>query len=619
LENKLTFSVVPSTGNSLSYLGSLVFDKRQLLGKSAHLDFRANKDYPELLRDCLAALNEHVAPHRISSALTVNSYQTAISELIRFCKSQGASSNFRMKDLTFEFLLDYRAYLRITYAHLKSTVRRRRFGNLLRLIEAGTALGIAPSNFSAPRNFKSANDNDRTQPYTAGEAIDLEDACRTHVRTIIQRLDHGKDLLRNGMDPRGRKNERDVKTGRLKKIDVSQRSWNQLPNVLWYVVNVMNGRYLDAANLKAERHWSFSNAVGGVWGAKFRKSDVYSYLYPSSDDLIPFILLIAKRTGRNESSILNLTRDCIKMIGGRTFLCYEKARGAAKLYKKAVDDDGPYSTAQLIQNLLKITRPLVQFADPTQQHFLFLSLTMQSRTTHVKCLDPAYIKYQMNRDGGWCDQWTLVNRNNLPFRISLRRLRVTYLTERYKRTGQLSNVSRDAAHSFGNTINGYVNNDATKHLHEIAIEAGIQAARSVSKPTVLTVELEAAAASVLHVEESIAQSILHGNQDVFFSSCRDFYNRPGGAKNTPCDRPWGCFQCSNAIITRNVLPRVLEFKKFLLAQKTELEAAEWEKKFEQVWQILTQDVLPKFSAQTIIEAEKLAEQGLLYIPITSKT
>lgn len=619
--NKITFEAVPESTNNVRVLGSLLFDKRNELGSGALLDLTGITMHQTLARDCIAALYEHASPDRIASGLSFGSYNTSIRELLDYCHNSAAVPNdVRMKDIDFEFLLGYRAHLKLALVEFKSEIRRRRFGNLLRLLQAGQAAGLTHSDFMPPRNFAFVDDGDITQPYTAGEGLDFEDASRTHIREVIARLERGKELLRVGINPKGLKPARNPVDGRIIKMADCDRPWIQPQNLLWYVVHVMKGRYLKRSELLAGGHSSFNNSMMGVWGGVYRKKDLYSHLYPLAEDLIPFILLLAKKTGRNESSILSLQRDCLQEVDGRYFLWYQKARGSARLYKKVIDNIGQFSPVSLIRTLQQITEPLVRHTSPEDREKLFLGLTIDTSygSEPVKSPDPSYIKYQMNREGGWCDQRELLDEHGRPLRVSLRRWRVFYLTNRYKKTGQLSKVSRDAAHTLGRTTVGYVNNESTKHLHERAVEAGIQCARSLSRPMVVVHDDPQAAAKLLGTDEAAATRILEGKQDVIFASCKDFYNRPGGQPNTRCDKPWLCFLCPNAIITRHVLPRVVAFRDFMLKQRDELISADWNAKFGESWHVLTHDVLPKFSPEAIAEAERLARDAVLYIPLALK-
>lgn len=614
--SKLAFDQMPQAIHNVRHIGSLVFDKRAELGPAAFFDLTSEQRYPLLARDLVAALYEHVRPSRIGSDLTVRAYATAIREVLTYCSEMAFPSSFRLIDLSREHVLDYRSHLNIRFAAQKSSVRRRRFGCLLRLIQAASSISLAPPECFGPRNFPHIRDSDRTQPYPAGELLDLEGACRTDILKLATRLERGKQLLAEGVAP-GRKVGRDSRTGQFLPQSPSERSWIQLPNLLWYVVHVLDGQYLKRAQLMAG-HTSFNNSLMGVWGGEHRKADVYSYLYPSTEDLIPFVLLLVKTTGRNESSILNLRRDCVQQINGRYVLWYTKNRGAARTYKKGIANDGPFSPVQLIRQVREITEPLVRLAPPEVRDQLLLGLAVGSRNP-VQHLDPCYLKFKMNREAGWCDARDLKTESGRPLRASTRRLRVNYLTDRYRRTGHLGKVSRDAAHTHASTTIPYLVNDATKHIHEEAVERGIRKARSLATLTVIAESDAAAASEILKVDESTAARILSGEQDVFIASCRDFYNRPGGKLNTPCDKPWECLFCPNAVITTHVLPRVVKFRDFIRQQRSILSDADWNDRLGKAWQVLHRDILPRFSADALAHAERLAADEVLYIPLGLKS
>lgn len=617
-KTKVAFDRVPADMVRPAILGGYVLDKKATLGPKAVLDFRNETAHPLLLRDFVSALNEYASPGQIASGLSLQVYGSAIRQFLRYCSSSGIPESARMMDIDTECLLRYRVHLRVALAKLKAEYRRKLFGNLCRLFTAGQKIGLWSKDFDTPRNYPTVRDGDRTQPYSLGEALDIEDACRTHIRELVARLDKGQALLALGKDPRGPA-ARDPVTGRVVSVPPELRPWNQLPNLLWFVVHVMEGRYVKYPGRGGAGLSSFNNATNGAFKGPYRRSDVFSHLYPVAEDLIPFINLLAKTTGRNESSILNLTRDCLQEDDGRYILWYRKDRGANRLYKKVLSSEGPFSPVELIKTLLRITEPLVRFVAAEDKELLFIGFTLRGcAQSGVKRLDPAYVKYQMNREGGWADRNGLVDDNGAPLKISLRRWRVFYLTRRYKRTGQLGRISRDAAHTLSRTTISYLDNQATKHIHEQATEAGIKAAVCLARPVVLPDESVVRAAALLGSSEPVAEEVLKGEQDVFFASCKDFYNRPGGPKNTPCEKPWGCLECSNAVITRHVLPRVCAFRNFMAEQRGTMSEADWIAKFGKAWQILQESIFPKFSAQALSEAEAYAANERLYIPLALK-
>ncbi len=617
---KVEFQRVPESNKNVRALGSLVFDDKKINGPSAFLDLRNWPSHKLLARDCIAALYSYATPEIIGSGFSYGSYKTAIKAFLRYCQKIRVPEDFRFKEIDQEFLIGYRAYIFTVCADLKNDGRRRRFGNITRLILAGQTIGLSNDDFSPPRNFAYVDDGDTTEPYSAIEAITLEEACRGHIREIIARLDSGKAMLAIGIDPRGRNLRGISKSGERTEITDSQRKWNQLPNLIWYLVHAMDGKYLPRKQLILQKHSSFNNSIMGTFGGQYRKDDVYSHLYPLYEDLIPFLILLCKKTGRNESSIFLLKRTCLQEFDGKWLLWYIKKRGSEVLYKKYIENNGPFSPVSLIKTVLSITEPLVKFAQPEDREFLFLGMVFDQKKSEsgVNPADPCYMKYLMNRNGGWAERFQVFDDSGIKITVSTRRLRTTYLTNRYKKHGQLARVSRDAAHSLTETSVPYVRNFGTKHVHTIAIRSGIEAARDISRPTIIEHTDVSIAAKSLGVEHAIAAGLLKGEQDVFFAACKDYFNQPGGKKNTPCQNPWGCLFCSNSVITRHVLPRVIAFKIFMQEQRSLLSAEDWSQKFSTPWSIIHSDVLPKFSTDAIAEAERLAVDGILYVPISYK-
>lgn len=615
---RVEFDRVPASDSNIKTLGSLVFDMRDTLGSKAFVDLHAVAQHKLLARDLIAALYEYAAPSRIGSDYSIQNYGTVIRELLGYCSIVGVPDDFRAVNIGEEFLLDYRVYLRQSKVEFRSESRRVSYGNLVRLLQAGMEIGLVSTDLQPPRNFKYVGDSDATQPYSAGEALDFEEACRCHIRELLGRLEKGQELLKEGRNPKGRP-KRYLKEGALVGTPLAGKAWNQLPNLLWYIVNCMDGKYLKRPELMAGGHSSFNSSMMGTWGGLYRKADVYSHLYPLTDDLIPFCILLAKKAGLNESSILDLNRDCLQERDGRYFLEFTKHRGEYRLLIKPISNDGPFSPVALIQTLQRITEPMVRHAASEDQGKLLLGLTVDGHgLAPIKPLDPTYILAQMNREGGWCDQRELVDEHGNPLKVSFKRWRVYYLGRRYQKHGQLSKVSRDAAHTLSKTSVGYVNNGSTRHIHDRALEDGIQAAKAVARPIVLSDDSVDVASQMLGGSFVAAERVLRGEQDVFFASCKDFYNRPGGPQNTPCDKPWICLVCSNAIITRHVLPRVLAFRNFMLEQKAELSSEDWSEKFATAWKVLIADILPKFSTEALAEAERHVADETLYIPLALK-
>ncbi len=455
----------------------------------------------------------------------------------------------------------------------------------------------------------------------ASELIDIEKLCRDQINELCSRIERGKELLAQGVDPRGNLMRRTYVNGRQVAVPVNLRPWNQLPNLLWYVKHVLDGRYLTHAEL-ANGHTSFAQAGnGGPNGEKiYTKAVIYGYFYPLNVDILPFLNLLEKKLGINESSLIGLTRNCLVPLERGYRLDYVKGRSTKKQLEATLYDDSPNSAVAIIKTLLRLTEPLVRFANPSDKNRLFLCLTAGPRRTNpVKPIDAVYAKSMMNRPGGWAERNELKDQHGKTLKISARSLRVSKLSANYRKDGDYKKTMRQAAHTLAETtVRHYLDNDSTKILHDMAITDGINALRAVSRPKVLPTDDIEAAAKDLDVSKTKARQILNGKQDVFIAACRDFLNKPGGQPDTPCDEPWGCLVCSNAVVTRHILPRLIAFRDFLIGEQQK-DADAFIAKFGNALDIICREILPVFQASVIKEAERYAANGDFYVPIHFKS
>lgn len=606
--DRVDFGVFPDNDSSPSAISGLVLDLTPFLGLGARLDFSLQRKHRLLAADLLTALGIYWRGN-INSVHGINVYKTAISAFLRYAAHGKYYSRIRLADLTEEMMVGFKSHLSLSQTQRKNSSRRKIYGNIVRLIGAAQRIGLIEQEFVAPKNLRHQQDSDITQPYTHPEALDLEAICRGLIDDLHQRLQRGRELLIIGKNPRGR----------YKHIFpiAADKPWNRLENMIWYVVNVFDGAPLSVLELRARKEWTFLNAIRGLYGGAYKRKDIYTHLYPIDFDLIPYFILIALYTGRNESSLLTLDRDCLEIKEGRTYFLYRKERSGDRVFRRVVKDDGAFSVATLIRDVLKITEPLIQFAPKDHRRFLFLGLTLQPKSdVPVRAVDPCYFKAQMNGEGGWVDKIGIKDEKGGKMRISLRRIRVTYLSRRYLRHGQLSKVSQDAAHALADTTVNYINNESTKHVHNHAIREGQKSALSVaSPPKVLSTNNIKHAAKSLGIDEAKAKRYLSGEMDVLFAACSDMFNRPDGPENTRCDKPWACFGCGNTIITRHVLPRVIAFRNHAEKMRREIPENEWNEIFRTAISVVKNDVLPKFSSVAIKQAENYAARSSFFIPI----
>lgn len=534
------FTNLPPIETNVIALGSLVFDHPELQGPGAVLDLTKFK-HRAFARDLVASLYKRVEVAKIKTKGSLGAYFACMRDIMKYLDNEKFPDSLRMVDIGADFLRDFKIYLVDSTLHRKSERRRRRYGDLMRLLDAGKKLRLWSSDFTPPRNFVCVDDGDKTQPYMASELIDIEKLCRDQINELCSRIERGEELLAQGVDPRGRLLPRTYVNGRQAPVPANLRAWNQLPNLLWYVKNVLGGRYLTHNEL-AKGHSSFITAGnGGPNGEKiYTKSVIYGHFYPLNVDMLPFLNLLEKKLGINESSLVELKRNClVPLKGGSYRLDYEKGRSKKKQLELTLKDDGPNSAAAIIKTLLRLTEPLVNFANPSDKNRLFLCLTPgPNRTNPVKPIDACYAKSMMNRPRGWTERNGLKDQHGKKLKMSSKSLRVSKLSANYRKDGNYKKTMRQAAHILAETtVKHYLDNDSTKIIHDLAVTDGINALRAVSRPIVLPTDDVETAANALNLPKTKAHQILNGKQDVFIAACRDFLNKPGGEPDTPCDEP----------------------------------------------------------------------------------
>jgi hypothetical protein len=212
-----------------------------------------------------------------------------------------------------------------------------------------------------------------------------------------------------------------------------------------------------------------------------------------------------------------------------------------------------------------------------------------------------------------------------PLRLQPVRLRKTHKAGRYLATnGQLPDFA-GGSHTPSVAGNYYGAIEALRPLHEEAIERALRDAVAVARTaTVLTADEEdalladpAAGSEVLGVAPAQVTALLGGEQDVWLSSCRDFFDSPFGTPGAPCPTPfWTCLSCANAVITTRKLPALLSFLAHVVEARGRMPADQWAATYGEAHRQLTESVLPRFPPAVVATARAAADLDpeLLYLP-----
>lgn len=437
----------------------------------------------------------------------------------------------------------------------------------------------------------------RRAPYTDEEMFEIVRVCRAEIASVIHRFRMGKKLIAAGQDPSGYKRE----------------AWRSPANVLWYVHHVMNGApFLDTC-IDKSAHSSLGAAFAKRKAGYPSRDEIYRYLYPHIEDLTPFIILLHALLDENPHCIMALKLSDIEPAEDPRFcrIHFIKKRPVRKEFTKIYGNASIWSPGRIIRMVELITRSLRQWThDPDIKNNLWVYLARRAEAVHMV---PQSESTRMVMAFG--------KKHGLPG-LQLARFRVTSLSRAYRCSGNLALIKDRARHSRMQTTTDYLTNPGTHQLHQSSISTAQTEALTILDGTVIAPETDedeiALISENLRTGVAEARRLIAGEQDVFVASCRDFYNRPDGPPDTPCDRPFACFSCRNAVWTSRILPRLIRFRDFLDQQRAHLCADEWQRKFGFPWRAIKEIILPSFRPEIISLAEMAAQDEVLHIPATMK-
>jgi hypothetical protein len=126
------------------------------------------------------------------------------------------------------------------------------------------------------------------------------------------------------------------------------------------------------------------------WRAEtgLRLFDLTRHLYPSAQDLVPFLILLSYSLAANPDSLSLFRRDAIEPMlhpsrGPLLLLSLEKPR-SGEIPQYPVRDAGTLSNGWLINALLEMTEPLVAIASESDKHYLFLCGTSNNHVCALR-------------------------------------------------------------------------------------------------------------------------------------------------------------------------------------------------------------------------------------------
>lgn len=529
---------------------------------------------------------------------TLKHYKKALRDILCFNGSLPATRRATTPEkITADWILDFQNSM-IVPGQCTTTFNQkwRRVRMLLRQIQENTkALDQDAEAYLHDGNIELPStagliEAGHVEPYSYEEITAIEHYFEEQVRATIARLKYGREMIAAGQDPR-------------------EHGWKSRENQLWYLANILNFQPVSTDE------WL---RISGL-AHRLRMREIHGNVFPTRDDIAAIYFLVLARTGINPDSLMKLKiSNIFDNQNGLLRLNLEKLRAFGNEEREVVVRTESWRSAGgLLRICLKITEHMRLWLDDDDpdRDAVFIYYTApnySSNLKHIISLKESVrvcVIQEINKRN------VMRNVNGTPITFVARRLRPTHKTKSYLGKQSLEAAGHD--HRNLDTTVPYVANAVTLPIHEKTLA---QAQRKLVQSFAGTIVSEGsddpeAMAKAVGCDVEAAKGITKGSADVFLTSCKDFYNRPGGRPNTPCDKAWSCFECTNAVVTSRTLPRVLRFLDHMIGERKLLSEHDWNEKFGLPYSVVIDDILPSFS-DDVVEAARLASaDASFYLPI----
>jgi len=321
----------------------------------------------------------------------------------------------------------------------------------------------------------------------------------------------------------------------------------------------------------------------------------------SGQDMIPFMVIIAARTGINAAALYNLDRECLSPheFDENLFYCtWDKPR-AGKQQKQLhrADLRNPTGVVQLIQFLRHFTEPLASVAGRPECTKLFLYLSRGPHHRKSRLIAPG-------KHGAWVERHfhEFIERHRLP-QCTLASIRPTAATQLYLETGgNLRKVQQFLQHVNLRTTVRYLLNSITESFNARALQKAQE--RMIERITVIP-EKRAQGVARLDLPKAQARKIVAGRFDTGCGTCLDPYDspQPGEEKGRACTSFHACFSCPNGLWFLEDLPQVVATRDRLVSLKTDMRPEDWEMVYGASVRIIEEHIIAAFQPEQIKAAE----------------
>ncbi|MGW2346672.1 hypothetical protein [Streptomyces sp. NPDC001661] len=524
-----------------------------------------------LAHDLAVGMAANVHPHGgVGARETASNYAVAVRQTVKKLAKEGFTGS--AADLTRPLLMRY---------FLANTYDRERD---VRLILKGFDLetGRLKPEVRGYLKGKAVQQQRRSKPhraYSDGEWERMESSLRQAAEQSWR--DH-KRLLRlaeSGRDPR------------------VSRQHNE-EDVAWLLLRMGPMRFHSEYREYIRGHVQYKDGDEATETVK----RVREGLFPSQAVQHTYAILLGLYCGMVPDGIDDLGLDGVDWAGDTTILLtYMKGRTARESLNV------PSRAVRLLERWLEHSAVLRRFAGDALRGHLWIAHAAYSDSKVTGTPATGKVQRQLIKTLGLLDD------NGQTLVIHRGRIRATY-EERLARRGWTGRATIDPNHTARTEGDHYVtptDPGALDAVESIIEDGQALVLRKAKPPIVLSSELAAELAEgfpnevqQLGLDAAAIAELVGGERDVFTAACADQLAGLHGPAGKPCPaRPWVCLLCPLAVFLPRHSANLLRLDAFFLRQFRQMPTDHYLRVFGPYAQRLSEEILPKFSAEAKARGE----------------
>lgn len=320
--------------------------------------------------------------------------------------------------------------------------------------------------------------------------------------------------------------------------------------------------------------------------------------------LVPYMLLMALRTGINVQPLLDLRTDSLKpgVIDGRMVLTAHKNRGysSQNIDVTESNDERFHVTkrvAGLFEEVLELTASLREQAPEELKNVLWLIRDRydesKTKTVNSNSVYTAITEF--------AERYDLRNDQGEPLNLNLRRMRPTFAHTLLRiNGGDLRDLQRRLNHKSIATTMRYLDPEQDEFKSSFKHRGLVMQQWIMGASGDVNVE-ETAAQMGITMDE--AEKVISGANDMLVGSCKNPMNSKFNDDNqSACTNFMACFRCENQVITHKDLHKVFSFYWYLLSKKPVIPEKAWNKAYEWIIRVIDEDIVPQVASTMDVDS-----------------